>query len=265
MFNIENIGYNYKESKTFKINRPNGSHNYLFIFFPSEVTISVENVLNDVKQNSCIIYTPDCPQLYYNEKAGFVNHWVHFTNECAETFFKNIQIPLNVPFYINDYSFIPLFFKNVEMEYMKKDMFWKQNIDAIMTSNFILMAREYHNQARHAVNPYKTELIKKFKLMRIEIMTNLEHHWTIDEMCSMVQLSRSRFTVLYNEFFKVSPKEDIIAERIKKAKYLLSCNSMSVSSVAYSVGYDNIYHFNRQFKKMTGIAPGRYAAKFNAI
>lgn len=111
MFNIENIGYNYKESKTFKINRPNGSHNYLFIFFPSEVTISVENVLNDVKPNSCIIYTPDCPQLYYNEKSGFVNHWVHFTNDNAEPFFKNIQIPMNVPFYINDYSFIPLFFK----------------------------------------------------------------------------------------------------------------------------------------------------------
>ncbi|NLK74984.1 MAG: helix-turn-helix transcriptional regulator [Clostridiales bacterium] len=59
----------------------------------------------------------------------------------------------------------------------------------------------------------------------------------------------------YNEFFNCSPIEDLIRERIEKAKYLLSTQTMSVSDVAYAVGYDNIYHFSRQFKKHTSISP----------
>ena len=66
-FKIDGIGYNHKENTDFIVKRPNGSHNYLFLFFPTEVFMEIDNHISKVPANSFIIYSPDYPQLYYND------------------------------------------------------------------------------------------------------------------------------------------------------------------------------------------------------
>ena len=46
--------------------------------------------------------------------------------------------------------------------------------------------------------------------------------------------------------------------RIKKAKTLLRNGSMTVENIAISVGYPNVEHFNRTFKKKMGMTPIQY-------
>ena len=46
--------------------------------------------------------------------------------------------------------------------------------------------------------------------------------------------------------------------RMKKAKTLLKNTNMSVESIAEAVGYSNVEHFSRQFKKKYGLAPIQY-------
>ncbi len=46
--------------------------------------------------------------------------------------------------------------------------------------------------------------------------------------------------------------------KMKKARTLLRNSTMTVESIAYAVGYQNVEHFNRQFKKKYNITPIEY-------
>ena len=46
--------------------------------------------------------------------------------------------------------------------------------------------------------------------------------------------------------------------RMKKARAMLKGTSMTVENVAESVGYQNVEHFNRLFKKMYQMTPVQY-------
>lgn len=50
----------------------------------------------------------------------------------------------------------------------------------------------------------------------------------------------------------------IIAQRIEKAKEWLSYNELSVSEIAWKLGYSSVAHLSNQFKKVTGLSPAAF-------
>lgn len=52
--------------------------------------------------------------------------------------------------------------------------------------------------------------------------------------------------------------EHINRERIKQAERLLEKDRLRISEIAYACGYESIPHFNRQFRKITGMSPTVY-------
>lgn len=46
--------------------------------------------------------------------------------------------------------------------------------------------------------------------------------------------------------------------RIEESKRLLKETTMQISEIAFSVGYNNVQHFNRVFKESVGVAPGTF-------
>ena len=53
-------------------------------------------------------------------------------------------------------------------------------------------------------------------------------------------------------------QEAVRKERMKKARTLLKETDQTVENVAYEVGYENVEHFNRLFKKNYGMTPVQY-------
>jgi len=64
----------------------------------------------------------------------------------------------------------------------------------------------------------------------------------------------------YNQSFK----QYINNIRMTETKRLLKESEGTISEIAYSVGYNNVTHFNRVFKTETGIAPGDFRKGENA-
>ncbi|MBQ4398783.1 MAG: helix-turn-helix transcriptional regulator [Bacteroidales bacterium] len=61
----------------------------------------------------------------------------------------------------------------------------------------------------------------------------------------------SLFQAIYGE----SPARWIREQRLRKAHEMLQSTSLSVTDIAYSLGFENPTHFSRIFKQSYGISP----------
>ncbi|MBQ8415993.1 MAG: AraC family transcriptional regulator [Clostridia bacterium] len=83
---------------------------------------------------------------------------------------------------------------------------------------------------------------------------------TVEELADHVGISRKYLFAIFKRGLGVSPKEYLTAYRMERAKELLSDPTISVGSVAYSVGYRDPLNFSKIFKQRTGVSPKEYRA-----
>lgn len=87
---------------------------------------------------------------------------------------------------------------------------------------------------------------------------------TVDELAGLSEVSRSYLDRCFKQAYGVSPKEYLTELRMQRARELLSVG-YGVAEAADAVGYSDIYHFCKQFKKRHGISPGVYKKSHNTL
>ena len=80
-----------------------------------------------------------------------------------------------------------------------------------------------------------------------------------EDLAARTGLSTVYFRKLFTALVGVSPITYIHSLRIKKAKEMLKSDYGSLSEIAYSLGYSDIYEFSKTFKRHVGIPPSHYA------
>ncbi len=80
-----------------------------------------------------------------------------------------------------------------------------------------------------------------------------------DFLASLSGISVPYFRKIFNNIYKMPVAKYIESVRIGKARELLKNDYDSVGDVAECVGYRNIYHFSKAFKKVIGMSPTEYA------
>ena len=90
------------------------------------------------------------------------------------------------------------------------------------------------------------------------IALNYNQNITNDELAALTSLSTVYFRKLFTEIYEMSPITYIHTLRIKKAEEMLQSDYGSITDIAQSLGYLNIYDFSRTFKKYTGLSPTNY-------
>lgn len=79
-----------------------------------------------------------------------------------------------------------------------------------------------------------------------------------DDLSSITGLSTVYFRKLFKEVMGISPMNYIQSVKIKKAKDMLRSDYSSITDIAYSLGFNNVYEFSRNFKKNLGVSPTQY-------
>jgi len=95
----------------------------------------------------------------------------------------------------------------------------------------------------------------------IEIMNDIQEHYltiTLDGLAEKMHLSKPYLSKYIKEKSGNTFGEIVKNVRMKKARTLLKNTSMTVESIAESVGYQNVEHFNRLFKKKYGMTPVQF-------
>ena len=107
-------------------------------------------------------------------------------------------------------------------------------------------------------SPDQDFLAKLFEL----IESNIENpEFDIEMFTQEMGLSRSLFFKKVKVLTNQTPKDLLNNMRLKRAKQLLSDGKMSVSEVAYIVGFNDPKYFAKCFKKVYNILPSEYSNK----
>lgn len=85
---------------------------------------------------------------------------------------------------------------------------------------------------------------------------------TNETLAALTGYSTSHFRKIFFDVYHVSPISYMQSLRIAKGKELLRSGFGSITSIALSLGYSNIYDFSRAFKNSTGISPTEYAKTY---
>jgi AraC-like DNA-binding protein len=103
-------------------------------------------------------------------------------------------------------------------------------------------------------------------LLRVgEALSHLENHIAsevnLDELASIAHMSRRSFLRVFHSATGTSPLAWLIERRIQHACSLLRHTELTVTEIAFDVGFNDSNYFTRQFRKLTGHAPREYRLK----
>ena len=92
----------------------------------------------------------------------------------------------------------------------------------------------------------------------VEIMNYIQANYidiTLEDLAEKFYLSKPYISKYIKEKSGITFGEMVKKIRMKKAKSLLKGSNMTVENIALSVGYQNVEHFNRLFKKAYNMTP----------
>ena len=81
---------------------------------------------------------------------------------------------------------------------------------------------------------------------------------TLENMAEQFHLSEPYISKYIKDKSGKTFGEHVAHTRMKRAKTLLKNGNMTVENISYAVGYQNVEHFNRTFKKTFEMTPLQY-------
>ena len=88
--------------------------------------------------------------------------------------------------------------------------------------------------------------------------SNISDRFSNEQLAKICGMSTVYFRKIFTQVMGISPVAYACEMRIKKAREMLKSDYVSITDIALSLGYNNIYDFSRDFKKHTGVPPTKY-------
>ena len=102
------------------------------------------------------------------------------------------------------------------------------------------------------------ERIKSLLIQKVQ-SGEIEEHFSLTEFLSKTlnkeytQLSR-----LFSDVEALTIEQFFILQKIEKVKELLAYDELTLSEIAWKLGYSSVAHLSSQFKKITGLTPSNF-------
>lgn len=108
----------------------------------------------------------------------------------------------------------------------------------------------------------RAALVEKIKSVIIDL---IHRHEDIELNTKLSVLLREKLqmdyhylTTLFSSIEGLTIEKYVILQRIERAKELLVYDELSLSEIAYKLGYSSVQHLSKQFKDTTGFTPSQF-------
>jgi AraC-like DNA-binding protein len=109
----------------------------------------------------------------------------------------------------------------------------------------------------------RAKIIEKLKNYLITLIHHSDEDLELDanfsELISReLELDYAYLTSLFSSTEGITIEHYIISQKIERAKELLKYGELTLSEIAYKLGYSSVAHLSSQFKKVTGMTASQF-------
>jgi AraC-like DNA-binding protein len=122
--------------------------------------------------------------------------------------------------------------------------------EAVLLSSAAYEKVELAHQIRHRLQGLVSQSFKQGLAA--------EQHYGIDDISAELGISTSHCGRIFRHIFGMSPRSYLSGLVLDEAKLLLCNTRLSVQHIASILGYRDIAHFSRQFKRWSNLSPSEY-------
>ena len=241
-FYVNNVGYHKNETTDMFCDRPFGRRDYHFI-----LCVSGEIIANGqtVTAGNGYLYYPLSAQSYvYKAVSGCEYFWIHFSGSKIKSTLDNFGVTNGVIKLKENTNVAVNILKLMLSAYSLNYNYAEEFSAGLLSSLLALLASPIS-----VPPPY-------YKALRV--LNEVTDNTPIKELAKISNMSEGHFIREFKSAIGVSPLTYRLQKRINVAKELLYETNLSVSEVAYSVGYEDPLYFSRQFKLREGVSPLEY-------
>lgn len=173
------------------------------------------------------------------------NSWYLFS-------FKFNELPLTI------FLHVPVVFAFITMNYIRDFGRTKKEMD-MLYSALLKKSRNYERILKTMQNENKKPDPRDVINSVIEYLDG-NYHLKYDrvELSRKFGLNEDYMGQLFKKVTGATISSYINTNKINAAKSLIAGTNSKIIDIAYHVGFDNLTHFHRQFKKQTGCTPNEY-------
>jgi AraC family transcriptional regulator, arabinose operon regulatory protein len=202
---------------------------------------------------TCVVFAPgDEPVAGHDPLRRLLVFGMHFvvTNDDGGEPAPSAVVPPGRRCQVRDQVLVTALARRCDMSYRRGDPLGVRQSQLCLEQILCLMWEDSIHPPPQPVDAALHEIMHA-------IRQDPSRRWTVAELAKRTALSRAQFTRRFTAHAGVSPIRYVIQARIDRAHQLLIETTTSVTNVAVTLGYTDIGHFSRQYKRHTGHPPSR--------
>ena len=115
--------------------------------------------------------------------------------------------------------------------------------------------------ALQANPPHQDELVQRIQSWMYK---NLDQHISLDDISERFAVTKRTLNRRFKKALDDTPVNFLQRMRVEEAKKLLESSDMTVESIVYRVGYEDVSSFRKLFTETTDVTPRAYREKFQS-
>ena len=196
----------------------------------------------------------DCykPHEYYTNDS-FESIWIHIAGANSYDIFEEIEK--------NEGNLV----KCKDVQHLRKLLFRVfDGMKGDYPTTELSVSLDIYKIFTELLNPQSTKSKGKsnyedsIQTVKEYIAENLNENLTVGALAKIVNMSSPHFSRVFKQQTGFSPYDYILISRLNRAKYLLQVTDMTVSSIAYEIGFNSESNFIYFFTENEGISPGKF-------
>ncbi len=194
-----------------------------------EIEVVIIHLYPDLLKN---IYIKELPALIEKRSAGDQSEIVA-SSAIISKFIESLDFYFNNPLLVND-ALLELKIKELIL--------------------LLVQSKNIKSIEELVSDLYSTKSIRFKETIKLHLYSNLN----TKELATLCNMSLSSFKREFKKEFNDTPTNFINNKKLDKAKELLSITDISISEIAYEIGFNDPLYFTRFFKNNTGVSPTRF-------